>query len=177
MAGKGYVDLELWQYAESVSKEAKRNVGASKNGRRIESTGKLRASIRYVVTRDNEVKFFMEDYGVYVDSGRDGTKQKWRTKKGLLGKSNTPAFPNVGAIKQWINDKPLRPRDLKTGQFAPKNKKTLDSMSFLIGRKILEKGIKPTYFFSDALRKYNKNFGDKVVDALINDFQAKIDSL
>lgn len=174
MAGKGFVDIELWQFAEEVVKAAKINLGASKKGRRSNTTGALKRSLRYKIGDDNTVTFYMEEYGAYVDSGRDGKSKKNRSKKGIISKGNTPRYPNIDSIKQWVQDKKLKPRNFKTGEFIPVTKSSLNSQAFLIARKIYEKGTKPTYFFSDPFREFSKNLADDIAEAVINDFNNNI---
>jgi hypothetical protein len=170
MAGKGYLDLELWQFAEDVVKQSKKNL-VNQDGM---ATKKLVKSISYRI-KDNRIEFYMEEYGVYVDSGRDGRQKKQRGR-GVFGKPNKPAFTPSAPIKKWIAVRNIRPRDLKTGQFIPATKSAINSMAFLIGRKHLEKGITPKLFFSNALRKFNKGFEDNLVEGVWQDFLERINN-
>ena len=170
-----FVNIELFKFATSVVKEAKLNLGATRKGRRTDSTGKLRKSINFSQNKNKDSVYFeMEEYGAYVDSGRDGTMKRRRTKRGIITTPNNGRFPNIKAIRQWINDKPIRPRNLKTNKFVKKTDRTLNSMAFLIGRKIKEQGIEPTYFLSDAIRKYEDELSSNVAEAVWNDLKTKI---
>ena len=170
-----YINITLYKFGTDVVNEAKRNIGAVRRNRRTDSTGRLRKSISFEPDKgSNSISFIMEDYGAYVDSGRDGEKRKWRGKRGLIQRKNNPKFPPLSAIKKWINDKPIRPRNLKTNQFVKKTPKAINSMAYLIGRKIKREGIKPTYFFSDAVRKYEDQVGKELVESVWKDFEQKI---
>lgn len=62
-----------------------------------------------------------------------------------LNYDTRPHWPNVGAIRQWIEVKPVKPR-VDNGKRLP----TVDQLAFLIGRKISIEGTKGTHFFDKA---------------------------
>jgi len=109
----------------------------------------------------------MKDYGVYVDAGRDGTKRRNRTKKSvLLSKSNKGRFPNLSALRKWVDKKPIRTRNLKTNQFIKRTPAAVDSMVYAIGRKIQRQGIEPTLFFSEPFTKHYGKLPDTLLQAV-----------
>jgi len=80
------------------------------------------------------------EYVEYVEDGRRAGKQ-----------------PPISAILKWIRIKPLKPRDLKTGQFITANLKTLTQIAYLIARKIGKYGTPATNFYAEAfIEEYNK---------------------
>lgn len=75
-----------------------------------------------------EVILNIQDYWKYLENGR------------LAGK-----FPNIDAIRKWIQIKPVLPRAYN-GKIP-----TIDQLTYLISRKIANEGIKPTYYLADTL--------------------------
>ena len=164
-------------FGSQVKRLAQINVGRSVNGRRIDTTGKLRKSIKYVIKikgDEVEVGFLMQDYGLYVDAGVVGKKKKilgkWNKSVFNRGSGYSSKFPDVGAIKKWINDKPIRMRN-STGQFVGKTQKRIDTTAYLIGRKIYNEGLQPKLFFSDPFNKEYKSLPDDAVNAYANDLE------
>lgn len=154
------VQKELDKFGKRVTKLAKINLGAKRNGKIIDSSGTLRRSLDYhlEVFRSGNFSFDieMEDYGTYVDKGR---------KKG----SQPPTEP----ILKWIKKKPVRLRDLKTGSFIKQTESKLKGLAFVIARNIKEKGIKETLFLTQPFEKEFKKLSNKLVDA----FALDIDTL
>jgi len=145
----------LDNFGERVTRLAKINIGRTVtiNGKRrkIDNTGKLRESIGYeteVNPNSFALSIEMEEYGVNVDRGR-------KPGKGIP----------VDVLKEWIRQKPIRLRDLKTGEFKPKTKSSEDQLSFLINRKIREKGIEATNFMTEPFEAEFKKLPDEVVEA------------
>ena len=173
----------LDKFGASVTKQAKINVGSSKNlngGKRIDSTGTLRKSLKYKVKETEKgfiLTFEMEDYGELRDSGQLGKNRKilkgWNKSIFKRGKGFTNLAPPVKAIDKWIKDKPIRLRDLRTGSFIEATASRKKSLSFLIGRKIKEEGIVPGLFFSSA---WDKQFTDLPED-VAEGFAEQIDKL
>ena len=78
----------------------------------VNASGKLAKSIRYDVTPNN-LKVYALNYFYYVENGRKGGKR-----------------PPRSVIRQWIIDKGIKPQ----------GKISIDSLAFLIQRKIGESG-------------------------------------
>lgn len=76
-----------------------------------------------------EVILQIQDYWKYLEYGR------------LPG-----SFPNIDAIKKWIQVKPVIPTVGSNGKIP-----TLDQLTYLISRKIAEKGIEPRYYLNNTL--------------------------
>ena len=107
--------------------------------KKINYTGKLDDSLAYdvdVTKNALNLDFLMEDYGVVVDKGRKA------------GKGAPP-----DKILEWVLKKPVRIRDSK-GRFTNATMKQKEALAFVINRKIKEKGIKPTNFFTGQFNKY-----------------------
>ena len=146
---------------------AKRSNGRSYR-KRIDASGNLRKSLGYdVLTRGEDgrfisgrLEFSMLDYGRYVDAGR-------KPGKGVpFNKSNPSASP----LGKWIKKKPLRIRDLETGSFVKATDARVNSLIYLINRKIKKHGIEPTNFISEPLENELPKFSDQLTEALGDDY-------
>ncbi|MBL4706372.1 MAG: hypothetical protein JKY54_17725 [Flavobacteriales bacterium] len=149
----------LNNFGERVTKLARINIGKKKKGRKIDNTGTLRKSIGFDLetfkSGNFSFSFFMEDYGENVDQGR-------KPGKGIP----------VKELMSWIKSKPIRLRDLETGKFVKTTKAGLNSLSFLINRKIKKEGIEKTNFFTDPLEREFK----KLPEQLVKSFSLDLDT-
>ena len=153
----------LNSFANRVVKEAR---GILQKEKGETSVGK---SIRFVVEEDAlgySTKFYMQDYGEYLDKGVSGNKneQSYINTAGETVKSPykyTTKGPPIDILSKWIKRKGIKPkglgrgRDKKTGQF-------LSGFAYLISRKIKREGIKSLSFFQKPLgieyKKLKKGF-------------------
>jgi hypothetical protein len=104
----------------------------------VKSDSALQKSIDYnvIVKQDKiEVQFVSNDYGIYVDKGRKPGK-----------------FVPVNKLTTWINKEGIKPR----GGISVK------SLSFVINRKIKEKGIKARPFINKSFKKYQREFNQVI---------------
>lgn len=109
------------------------------------ASGKLRRSVNVEVVPSQDrpiIKIFMEDYWVWVQSGR------------LPGKKGVP----VNAIEQWIKDRGLTGRD-KKGRFIKRR-----SFAFAIQTNIKKFGIRPSNFLDKAVNLLETD--QRILDAL-----------
>ena len=163
----------LDDFGARVTKLAKINVGASRTvdgkRRKTDSSGKLRNSISYnaKVSKTNksfEFSISMQEYGVFVDGGRDGTEKKRASNKSLFYSSTrTGKGIPLKPLLAWIKKKPIRVRDLSTGSFVKATESRIKSLAFLINRKIREEGIAATNFLSDPFGKEFKGLPEKII--------------
>lgn len=178
---KGKADDILDAFGSRVVDLARINLGRSYTARRsngksyrkrIDSSGQLRNSLGYdVLTRGEDGRFIsarlefdMLEYGRYVDAGR-------RPGKGVpFNKSNPTASP----LGKWIKKKPIRIRDLETGSFVKATDSRINSLIYLINRKIKKHGIKPTNFISEPLEDEFPKFAQSLAEALGDDYTAAI---
>ena len=118
-------------------------------------------SIRFTVTAEEggfSTKFYMAEYGQFLDKGVSGNKEKQSyinydgKKVKSPGKGYTTQHPPTGIIEKWIKRKGLKGRNKKTGRFI-KDK----SFAFAIAKSIQKKGIKSLSFFQKPLGlQFNK---------------------
>ena len=83
-------------------------------------------SIRFTVTAEEggfSTKFYMAEYGQFLDKGVSGNKEKQSyinydgKKVKSPGKGYTTQHPPTGIIEKWIKRKGLKGRNKKTGRF------------------------------------------------------------
>lgn len=144
---------------------------------RKNASGSLRDSIDYdlKITKKGNIpssfrlQFLMEDYATFIEDGVNGTRKKYGSPYSYSRKQ-----PPSNVILQWIRTKPVRLRDSK-GRYRKQKNREIQSLAFLIARKIKERGIKPTPFFFPAFEKAFDKIDSEVVDTFaleLEDFYA-----
>ena len=159
------LDKVLENFGDRVVKLSQINLGKSVKGRRIDATGKLRKSIKYKLDKGgNELDFYFEDYGVQVDAGVLGKRKRilknWNKSIFKRGSGYSAKKPPFAKIRKWIDDKPIRPRNLNSGRFISTKGDVKDKMAHAIRMSIFLKGKQPTLFFSEPFNKEFKNLPD-----------------
>lgn len=127
-----------------------------------DQTRSLRASLQSLVKeRENSYSIKIEgnQYGLAVDKGRAPGR-----------------FPNIGDIADWIRNKPVSIRDIRTGKFKSRTDSNIKSLAYVIGRSISQKGIKPTNFISDAIEMSMGKL-DKLGDAIGEDVMINVEDI
>ena len=166
------IERYLNSFGKQVVAQSKTTLNFKKGG-----DTKLENSIRFEVVSDADgfsVKFYMSNYGTFVDKGVSGNKQTQKYKDYLGKVINSPykyttKQPPPDILAKWISKKGLKGRDKKTGRFISHK-----SLAFIIGRKIKRDGIKGLSFFQKPLGLGLKQFGK---DLLGNVKQDIIDTL
>lgn len=120
----------------------------------LSTTGRLEESIGYYITKEKDgwtITFTMEEYWAYIENGRKPFGQMGPPHKGI-----PPAI-----LEKWIKDKGIRPRDAQ-GRFQALTKSNINTLSYLINRKIKHFGIEPVPFFeegfNDSMKVYQPKF-------------------
>jgi len=164
------IERYLNSFGKQVVNRAKGNLQKAKGGGTA-----LEQSIRFEVVPDIDgfsVKFYMANYGTFVDKGVSGNKQKQKYKD-YLGKiidspyKYTTKQPPPNILAKWISKKGMKGRDEKTGRFISHM-----SLAFIIGRKIKRDGIKGISFFQKplglGLKQFGKDFLGNVKEDIID---------
>lgn len=128
-----------------LTKEAKQNLSDNK------ASGDLYNSLKIVEDKVNggfTISVEMEDYGFYVDEGR-------KPGKGIP----------VNDLKKWIVQKGLDKKDKSTRTAEQK----INSLAYVINRKIREEGIKETNWLTEPLEDLFPKFAEDVTDAFGDD--------
>ena len=142
-------------------------------------------SINFKVTTDANgfsVKFYMNNYGTFVDKGVSGNEEKQRYKDYTgVDKSSPYSYkskqPPTSIIEKWIKtrgikgrvDKNWKSAGNKGGQFISHK-----SLAFLISRSIKAKGIKSTSFFQRPMQLGLKKFAPDLLKAIKEDVMKEL---
>tara|TARA_R100001530_G_scaffold29449_1_gene23200 strand:+ start:2048 stop:2581 length:534 start_codon:yes stop_codon:yes gene_type:complete len=157
----------LDSFGKYVVKQARTKLTKSKKN----VSKALYNSIKFKVFSSSDrisVKFYMADYGAFIDKGVSGNKKKQKYKN-WEGKNVSSPFkygskqPPSSILEKWISKRGIKGRD-KKGRFI-----THKSLAFLIGRSIKLKGIKSTSFFQRPLQLGLENLGQDFLKALRED--------
>ena len=157
----------LDSFGKYVVKQARTNL--SKKKKNVSKA--LYNSIKFKVSStsgDLSIKFYMADYGAFIDKGVSGNKKKqsytnWEGKKISSPFKYKSKQPPSSILEKWISKRGIKGRD-KKGRFI-----THKSLAFLIGRSIKLKGIKSTSFFQRPLQLGLENLGQDFLQALRED--------
>lgn len=142
--------IALNKFAKYVISQSKANLTKSKKN----ASKKLHSSIKSAlnVSKNSfELSFEMEDYGQFQDKGVSGTKKKYNTPF-----SYTNKMPPPKALDKWI----VRRGIGNNGKFTKRK-----SLQFAIARSIMEKGIKPSLFFTKPFEKAFKTLPDELIES------------
>ena len=166
------IEAYLNSFGKQVVNRSKANLGKAKGGNTA-----LAQSIRFEVKPDGNgfvVKFYMDNYGAFLDKGVSGNKKKqsYKNYKNQMESSPysyTTKQPPPGILAKWIKKKGIKGRDKKSGRFISNL-----SLAFIIGRSIKRDGIKSLSFFQKPLGLGMKEFGKDLLGALTTDITDSI---
>ena len=82
-------------------------------------------------------------------------------------------MPPIAPIKEWVKIKNIRPRS-KNGGFIKASESEIDKMVWNIARSIAKNGIKPLYYYTDAIEAVLEERGKEFEDALAQELDAKL---
>lgn len=121
-------------------------------------------------TNEFIVKFYMQDYGIYVDKGVQGKTSTYPETTSALsqfkyGSGNFPKGGLTEGVLKWVKRKRFQWRT-EDGKFM-----SYDSMSLLIARSIYHKGIKATEFFSKPFDRVLKEVPIELIEAFTLDVE------
>lgn len=137
----GNLEEALKRFGKVVISQSRTNLTKGKNN----ASKQLYRSLSYnakVMQNSFEFGFEMEYYGQFQDQGVSGTKKKYDTP--FKFKKQPPSDVFV----RWAKQKGIKPRN-KNGTFM-----SYDTFGYLVARKKLTEGIKPTRFFSKPFEKH-----------------------
>ena len=137
----------------------------------------LGKSIRVKVEADDtgfSTKFYMEDYGTFLDKGVSGNKKKqsfqdYKGTKMSSPYSYTTKGPPIDILSKWIKKKGIKPKGFGRGR-SKNTGQYISAFAYLISRKIKRDGIKSLSFFQKPLGLWY----DKLQDDFLNVFAKDI---
>lgn len=152
---KGFADNELIKYfLESYVKSRPRGSGINA---KVEASGKGGDSLEAKFGRNKDkINLYGEAYLQYVDEGTDGFT------------------PNIGAIKRWIGQKPVTLKDAE-GQGLSDAK--VNSLAYLIARKINRDGIAPANFIGEVVERALPEIAEGIGQPLKTDVTDNLDTV
>jgi hypothetical protein len=100
-------------------------------------------------------KFYMDEYGEFLDKGVSGNKKKqtYTDTKGQTVSSPysyTTKGPPIDILSKWIKKKGIKPKGLGRGR-SKNTGQYVSGFAYLISRKIKREGIKSLSFFQKPL--------------------------
>tara|TARA_R110001583_G_scaffold17865_3_gene71972 strand:- start:597 stop:1163 length:567 start_codon:yes stop_codon:yes gene_type:complete len=172
----------LESFGDNVVKKAKENLAGSKD-----SMGKSRGdtalgrSIRVEIIPTDigfSTKFYMLDYGTFLDKGVSGNKKK-RSYKNYKGQTESSPYsyttkgPPIDILSKWIKKKGIKPKGLGRGR-SKNTGQYISGFAYLISRKIKREGIKSLSFFQEPLGLYYGILQKNILTGLREDIQTYI---
>ena len=167
------IERYLNQFGQKVVNDAKLILNKAKG-----STA-LGKSIRFeVVPTDTgfSTKFYMLDYGEFLDKGVSGNmkKQSFENYKGTTqsspGKGYTTKGPPIDILSKWIKKKGIKPKGLGRGR-SKNTGQYISGFAYLISRKIKRDGIKSIGFFQKPLGMHYNILTDNLLKELKFDIE------
>jgi hypothetical protein len=165
------LERRLQSFANQVVKDSRAMLQKDKG-----STA-LGNSIRAEVESEAQgfsVKFYMKDYGTFLDKGVSGT-QKQRNYKDYKNRTMSSPYkyttkgPPIDILSKWIKKKGIKPKGMGRGR-SKKTGQYISAFAYLISRKIKREGIKSLSFFSRPLGVNYK----KLQETLLTEFKKDI---
>ena len=165
----------LNSFGKQVVKEAR---GILQKEKGETSVGK---SIRFVVEEDTQgysTKFYMEDYGMFLDKGVSGNKVS-RKYTSFTGSTQTSPYkyttkgPPIDILSKWIKKKGIKGHGVKKGR-SKNTGQFISGFAYLISKKIKREGIKSLSFFQIPLGIGLRQVKDKMLSELKLDIQTYI---
>lgn len=179
---------ELQKFGARVVKLARINLGAARmiDGKKrvTDNTGALRNSLGYKLRQKRtsggkfasgfDIEFTSSvDYASFMEQGVQGSESTRPSARKSPFKFKSKNLPK-GVMAGWIESKPIRLRDLGTGQFTKNTKSAKKQLAFLLGRTIATKGLSARHYFKDAIEMAIPQNGGEVAVAMANDFIKQI---
>ena len=150
--------------------------------RKQKGSTSLGESIRFTVTKEDggfSTKFYMADYGQFLDKGVSGNKKQQSyinydgIKKSSPGKGYTTKGPPIDILSKWIKRKGIKPKG--TGRGRSKNTgQYISGLAYLISRKIKRDGIKSLSFFQKPLGLNFKQLEEDFLKILTIDIRSNL---
>lgn len=155
IGGVKYPLTNLTKTLEKVGKMWRKNARISLRMQDKVNTGALYNSMPLIIGEDKDGYFVnitpQVHYWEFVDKGVQGASRNIFTRQSespfKFGSGKGPRGLR-GAIDKWVVQKSIEGTRDAQGRFTPRK-----SLVFLISRAIYSRGLKPTFFISDTLKR------------------------
>jgi len=162
------IERYLESFGKYIVKQSRTNL--TKKNKNVNRD--LYNSIRFKISQDEQgfsLKFYMLDYGTFVDKGVSGNKkiQEYTTYDGRKVESPykfRSKQPPTGILEKWIKARGLKGRNKETGRYI-----TNKSLAYAIAYNIKRNGIKGISFFQRPLQLGLERFGENLLGAVKED--------
>jgi hypothetical protein len=166
------IERYLNSFGQNVVEDSKKLLYSEKG-----STA-LGKSIRFKVTKEANgfsTKFYMDDYGTFLDKGVSGNKKKqsFQDYKGTVKSSPysyTTKGPPIDILSKWIKRKGIKGHGIKKGR-SKDTGQYISGLAYLISRKIKRDGIKSLSFFQKPLGLWYDRLQDDFLKIFKEDIQ------
>ena len=120
-------------------------------------------------------KFYMDDYGTFLDKGVSGNKKKqsFQDSQGRMKSSPysyTTKGPPIDILSKWIKRKGIKGHGIKKGR-SKDTGQYISGFAYLISRKIKRDGIKSLSFFQKPLGLWYDRLQDDFLKIFKQDIQ------
>ena len=121
-------------------------------------------------------KFYMDDYGTFLDKGVSGNKKKqsfqdWKGRGMSSPYSYTTKGPPINILSKWIKRKGIKPKGLGRGR-SKDTGQYISGFAYLISKKIKREGIKSLGFFQKPLGLWYDRLQDDFLKIFTQDIQS-----
>ena len=167
------IENYLKSFGQNVVDDSKRLLHSEKG-----STA-LGKSIRFEVVPTAtgfSTKFYMADYGTFLDKGVSGNKTKqsftnYKNKVESSPYSYKAKGPPIDILSKWIKKKGIKPKGLGRGR-SKKTGQYVSGFAYLISRKIKREGIKSLSFFQKPLGEAFKSLDQEILSNIKLDIES-----
>jgi hypothetical protein len=174
------VNEALNRFAKYVIQQSRTNLTKGNKNASKELYNSLGYNIK-VSKNSFQLKFLMEDYGIFQDKGVKGANPSKVSPNAKIKGQQAPNSPYrfgsgkgkgdweqfVSSIEKWAKKRNVRFRDEK-GRFK---KGSYKSLAYVISSNIYNRGIKPSLFFTKPFEKAFDNLPDELVNAFALDLE------
>ena len=169
------IETYLNNFGQKVVDDAKANLQSDKGSTAVGQ------SIRFeVVPTDTgfSTKFYMLDYGEFLDKGVSGNKEK-RSFKNYKGQTQSSPYsytskgPPIDIISKWIKKKGIEPKGLGRGR-SKNTGQYISGFAYLISKKIKRDGIKSLSFFQQPFGIEYEKLNEEILTKLKLDIETYI---
>jgi hypothetical protein len=120
-------------------------------------------------------KFYMDDYGTFLDKGVSGNKKKqsFQDSQGRMKSSPysyTTKGPPIDILSKWIKRKGIKGHGIAKGR-SKNTGQYISGFAYLISRKIKREGIKSLSFFQKPLGLWYDRLQDDFLKIFKQDIQ------
>ena len=154
---------QYWQKIVDDLVKSLYDVDRVASGATAQSIGSLNTNPVMVTGGGFKIQISMPPYYQFIDEGVSGAKYN----KGISRFKYTDKMPPISAIRKFMLNRGItEPRGSNTNSGSKRDAEAIrNGIAFAIARSIYEKGLKPTYFYSNVINDQELlDFESKLLD-------------